>query len=162
MPIPHTKLHYAGIALALGLSSVALVQSPSSQPPDVGMHEVDRASRFDWTPLGADKTIALGEALKGVKPGKAIIYCAHSHCQGLMRDLDDALQLADWKSEFEERQVESESSKGLFVGPPGLDAENVKAALEKQGFEVGVVGITDEYGQPIDGVGIIIGKSGNN
>ena len=77
-----------------------------------------------------------------------------------MRDLDDAMQLAGWKSDFEERQVESENEKGIFVGPPGQDAENMIAALGKIGFEGTAVGINDEYGRPIDGVGIIIGKSG--
>lgn len=152
----HTKLHYAGIALALGLSSTALVHQPS---PQVNVtHEVQRQGRADWPALGQDRTEALAAAVKGMPPSKVTIYCAQPHCNELKLDLDDAFQLAGWQSDFEERMVESEADKGIFVGPPGDAANNMIAALEKIGLHAKPVGISDENNQPIDGVGIIIGR----
>ena len=69
-----------------------------------------------------DKTIALGDSIKGMKPGSVTLYCAQSTCHNLMLDLDDAMQLGGWDADFEQRQVESENEKGIFVGPPGQDA----------------------------------------
>jgi hypothetical protein len=150
----HTKLHYAGIALALGLSSTALVHTPASVH-DAAVHQVQKPSRFDWASLGQDKTIALGEALKGVAPGKVTIFCSQPHCHDLQLDLDDAMQLAGWQSDFEGRYVDSEGDKGIFIGPPGPEAENLAAALAKAtGLQASIVPIDG-----IDGLGIIIGKT---
>jgi hypothetical protein len=153
----HTKLHYAGIALALGLSSTALMKSPDPSTLSV-THVVQRPGRADWAALGPEKTQALADALKGMKPVKVTIYCAQPHCNELKLDFDDAFQILGWQSDFEERMVESEADKGIFVGPPGPAAENMKAALAKIGLSATVVGITDENNQAIDGVGIIIGR----
>ena len=151
----HNKLHYAGIALALGISSTALLHKPSPVH-EAAVHQVQKPSRFDWPSVGQEKTEALGEALRGVSPGKVTIYCPAPSCHDLALDLDDAFQVAEWTAQFEERFVDSESENGIFVGPPGPDAEALKAALEKTtGFEVNIVPIDN-----IDGVGIIIGKTG--
>jgi hypothetical protein len=159
MPINHNVAHYVIGGAALMLASYGAVQ-PKAPAEPVGIHQDAKPSRLDWPALGEDKTTALGEALKDVAPGQVTIYCGQSRCHGLMLDLDDAMQIAGWKSDFEERQVESENETGIFVGPPGQDAENMIAALAKIGLDATVVGISDEYGQRIDGVGIIIGKSG--
>ena len=152
----HTKLHYAGIALALGLSSTALVHQPT---PQVSVtHVVQRPGRADWPALGPDKTQALADALKGMPAGKVTLYCGQPHCNELKLDLDDAFQIAGWQSDFEERMVENEADKGMFVGPPGDAANDMKAALAKVGLNATVVGIFGEDNQPIDGVGIIIGR----
>jgi hypothetical protein len=149
----HTKLHYAGIALALGLSSTALVHTPTPVH-DVAVHEIQRPSRFDWASLGQDKTIALGDALKSLGPHKLTIFCSEPHCHDLQLDLDDATQLAGWESQFEVRYVDSEGDKGISVGPPGPDAENLAAALAKAtGLHAEIVPIDG-----LDGLGIIIGK----
>ena len=154
----HTKLHYAGIALALGLSSTALVHKPTPVH-EAAIHQVQKPSQFDWASLGQDKTIALGDLLKSMGPGKVTFYCNTAYCHDLMLDLDDAFQLADWQREVEERQVASEHEKGIFVGPPGQDADEMVAALSKVGLSASVVGISDENGKTIEGVGIIIGKT---
>jgi hypothetical protein len=154
----HTKLHYAGIAIALGLPSTALVHTPAPVH-EAAIHQVQKPSQFDWASLGQDKTIALGKALKGMEPGKVTFYCNTAYCHDLMLDLDDAFQLADWQREVEERQVASEHDKGIFVGPPGKDADAMVSALSKVGLRASVVGISDENGKPIEGVGIIVGKT---
>jgi hypothetical protein len=159
MPLNHNVAHYCIGGAALLLAGYGSVQ-PKAPAEPIGIHEAAKPSRLDWPALGEDNTVALGEALKGVSPGKVTIYCGQSRCHGLMLDLDDAMQLAGWKSDFEERQVESESEKGIFVGPPGQEAEDMISALAKVGLEASVVGISDEYGHRIDGVGIIIGKTG--
>jgi hypothetical protein len=156
MPINHTKLHYAGIALALGLSSTALLNKPDASLSVT--HVVQRPGRADWAALGPDKTQALADALKGMKPVKVTIYCGQPHCNELKLDLDDSFQIVGWQSDFEERLVESEADKGIFVGPPGDAANDMVAALAKIGLKASVVGITDENSKPIDGVGIIIGR----
>jgi hypothetical protein len=156
MAINHTKLHYAGIALALGLSSAALIHQPS---PQVSVnHEVQRQGRADWPALGQKKNEDLADALKAIGTGKVTIYCGQPHCNELKLDLDDALQLAGWQSDFEERMVESEADKGIFVGPPGDAANKMIEALDKIGLKATPVNITDENSNAIDGVGIIIGR----
>jgi hypothetical protein len=155
----HNLNHYIIGLGALALAGTALVHGkPPAEP--VGIHQAAQPGRLDWASLGEDKTTALGESLKDMAHGKVTIYCGQSRCHGLMLDLDDAMQLANWKSDLEERQVESENETGIFVGPPGQDAENMVAALAKVGLDASIVGISDEHGQRIDGVGIIIGKSG--
>jgi hypothetical protein len=160
MAINHNIAHYVIGGAALMLASYGTLAPAQAPVHETAIHEVQKPSRLDWPALGEDKTAALGESLKGLPPGKVTIYCAQSRCHGLMLDFDDAMQIAGWKSDFEERQVESENERGVFVGPPGQDAENLAAALTKVGFDATIVGISDEYGQTIDGVGIIIGKSG--
>lgn len=151
----HTKLHYAGIALALGLSSTALLHKPAPVH-EAAIHQLQKPSRFDWPSLGQEKTEALGEALKGVSPEKVTIYCPSPSCHDLQLDLDDAFQSAGWSAEFEERFVDGESEHGIFVGPPGPGAEALAAALAKTtGVEATIVPIDG-----IEGVGIIIGKTG--
>jgi hypothetical protein len=157
--INHNIAHYVIGGAALVLAGYGSIQPKAAVEP-AGIHEAAKPSRLDWPALGSDKAIALAESLKGMAPGKVTIYCGQSRCHGFMLDLDDAMQIAGWKSDFEERQVESENEKGIFVGPPGQEAENMIAALSKIGLDATIVGISDEYGQRIDGVGIIIGKSG--
>src|ERR1700721_1143044 len=107
MTLNHNIAHYCIGGAALLLAGTAVLQ-PKAPTEPVGIHEAAQPGRLDWPSLGEDKTDALGESLKGVAPGKVTIYCGQSRCHGLMLDLDDAMQIAGWKSDFEERQVESE------------------------------------------------------
>src|ERR1700722_14530796 len=127
MPINHTKVLYGiGVAtLGLGLYGATARNVPhdvvlQAAPP--GKYDALKPSRHAWATLGQDKSIALGEAL-GDKHGKVTIYCASPDCRGLQLDLDDAFQIGNWDVDFEDRPVESEADHGLFVGPPGPDAE---------------------------------------
>lgn len=152
MAINHTKAHYV-----IGLTALALAGFGAAKPSTVheaAVHEIQKPSQFDWASLGQQKTEALGDALKGMKPGKVTIYCATPECHDLSLDLDDAFQLADWRRHQQNLPVDSEEEDGIFVGPPGEDAENLAAALSKfTGLEPHIVPIGK-----IDGVGIIIGK----
>lgn len=152
MPINHTKIHYALAAVAISLGGYGAVQS-TIKPDLAAIHGPAKAGRHDWKALGEDKTTALGDTLKAFKPEKVTIYCAASSCHQLRADLDDAMQLAGWPSEFEDRPVDSESDAGVFVGPPGDKAEGLVAALAKIGIDTKIVPI-----EGIDGLGIIIGK----
>lgn len=114
----------------------------------------EKHSRLSWPDLTQEQTIALGEALKGKAPGTVVIYCASPNCSALRNDLDDAFQIADWKSDFEDREVESEGDAGIFVGPPSPDADALSQAIKVvTGLGVGVVQIDG-----IQGLGVIIGK----
>jgi hypothetical protein len=159
MPIiNHNVAHYVIGGAALLLASYGAVQPKAPVETVVVQHVVQRPGRADWPALGEGKIEALAEALTGMSPVKVTIYCGQPHCNELKLDLDDAFQLAQWQSQFEERMVESEADKGIFVGPPGQDAENMVAALAKVGLDAKIVFISDENNQPIDGVGIIIGR----
>jgi hypothetical protein len=113
-----------------------------------------RASRLTWPSLGQDKTIAIGEALKALGKDGSIIYCANSDCHDLMTDLDDAMQIADWNSDFERRPIDVQSEAGLFVGPKDnpLAAKVAGIIAEVTGYPVGLI--------EMDGaaLGIVIGK----
>jgi hypothetical protein len=155
MPINHTVAHYVIGGAALVLATAAVLKPAPAPVHEAAIHQVQKPSRMDWASLGEEKTIALGEALKGVKPGKVTLFCSAPSCHDFQADLDDAFQIADWRSDFETRFVDSEGSSGLSVGPPGADAENLAAALAKAtGIEATIVPIDD-----IEGVGIIIGKA---
>jgi hypothetical protein len=152
MKISHNIAHYVIGGAALVLAGYGTVAHKAPAEP-VGIHQ---AGRLDWPSLGQDDTIALGETLKAVSPGRVTLYCSAPSCHDLELDLDDAFQIAGWQSEFETRFVDSEAAQGLSVGPPGHDAENLAAALFKAtGLEATIVPIDG-----IDGVGIIIGKTG--
>ena len=154
MAINHNIAHYCIGGAALLLAGTAVLH-PKAPAEPVGIHQAAVPGRMDWASLGQDKTIALSDALKGVQPGRVTLYCSASSCDGFEKDLDDAFQLAGWQSDFETRFVDSENAKGLSVGPPGLDAENLAAALSKAtGIEATIVPIDG-----IEGVGIIIGKA---
>jgi hypothetical protein len=155
MPINHNVAHYVIGGAALLLASTAVLKPAPAPVHEAAIHQVQKASRFDWESLGQDKTIALGESLKGVAPGKVTIYCSRPSCHDLQLDFDDAFQIAGWHSDFESRYVDSEADNGVFVGPPGPDAEALAAALLRStGLEATVVPIDG-----IDGVGIIIGNA---
>lgn len=155
MKINHTVTQYAIGGVALALASFGVLHQPAPVH-EASVHVVQRASKFDWPALGQDKTIALGEALEGVRPAKIMVYCQASTCHELALDLDDAFQIAGWVDALESSQVESQEDQGIFVGPPGPEAENFVAILKKTtGIDAKIVGITG-----IEGIGIIIGKTG--
>lgn len=159
MKINHTVTQYA-----IGLGALALATNANVSPAPVStdpaaIHAAQKPSRFDWPVLGQDKTIALGEEIARSRPVKITVYCSTTTCNSLARDLDDAFQIADVPSTLESRQVDSEQDEGVFVGPPGDAAEFVVASLKKAtGIDATIVGITDEKGKNIEGVGVIIGK----
>lgn len=162
MKLNHTVATYALGGAALALAGFGTLKPAPLPVHEAAIHQIQKPGRLDWPSIGEDKTIALGEALLGVQPGKVTIYCAAPSCHDLQLDLDDAMQIAKWNSEFEARVVDSESDNGIFVGPPGPQAKNLISQLGKIGLHAEEVGITDEKGQPIAGLGIIIGKSGAN
>ena len=158
---PHL-MHYLIGFTALAAGGYAIAQPPVSVISSTGFGAsaygtpVSRTSRFEWPSLGMDKTIALGDALTKLHtPAKVTLYCASETCQGLRADIDDALQIAGWFSDFEDRPVDSEADRGICVGPPGVEAAHLAHALkEATGTEVTTC--------PIDGImglGVIIGKS---
>lgn len=157
MKIPHTTLHYAIGAAAIGIGALSMAQKNHNvyiEQPVAGHVETVKESRFAWPALGQDKTIQLGEALAHAAPGKVTIFCNTFDCRNFRTDLDDAMQIADWNTAFEDRFVDSESEEGLFVGPPGADAESLASVLHAAtGVDIKIVPISD-----IEGVGIIIGK----
>jgi hypothetical protein len=104
-----------------------------SQPREV--------SRFAWPGLGQTKTIALGEALtKAHFKAKVMIWCATIDCTELAADFDDAFQIAGVQSDIDRREIDSSSDHGVFVGPPGPDADKlVQALVATTGLRVGIV-----------------------
>lgn len=153
MPMNHTKNLYLIGATALALGGYGAFSTPAPVH-DSAVHKIERPSQYDWASLGQEKTENLGAALKGVKPGKVTIFCGAPTCHDLALDIDDAFQLAEWHRDIQSLPVESEVERGIFIGPPGQDAENLAAALLKAtGLEASIVPIGN-----LDGVGIIIGK----
>jgi hypothetical protein len=85
------------------------------------------------------------------------IFCRDATCHDLQLGLDDAFLVAEWREDLQTLPVDSEEDKGIFVGPPGDAAEFVAAELKQQtGLEASIVPIDG-----IEGLGIIIGKTGN-
>jgi len=154
----HTVLHYIIGGAALALAGYANISPAPRTIHEAAIHQLQKPSRHDWPGLGQDKTIVLGDALRGEHPGKVVIFCSEPSCRDLALDIDDAMQIAEWKSDFEGRPVDSESDRGIFVGPPGADADKIASELrDVTGAKVNVVGIDNLDG----GIGIIIGKQGN-
>lgn len=166
MKINHTIMHYILGAAALAGAGAAYVHKPEVQlvPTAVTQQVTNiKVGHHDWPSLGEDKTIALGEALNtignkmddGSRKKKVTLFCASTACQNIRNDIDDAFQIAWWERDFEDRFVDSEGDVGLYVGPPGKDAEALAAAFKKNtGIEAVIV--------PIDGIkglGVIMGKS---
>src|SRR5258708_36026957 len=60
-------------------------------------------SRLAWPALSQEQVIALGEALKKLKPVKTTIFCASENCAALRTDFDDAFQIAGWETDFQDR-----------------------------------------------------------
>jgi hypothetical protein len=152
----HSMILPLAVAL-LALFVSALAWNAALNPPHPAMlatHQIQKPSRYTWASLG-DETIQLGTALEHTPPGKATIFCAASSCHDLALDIDDAMQVAGWQSNIEERPVDSESEDGISVGPPGTDAEAFAERLkEVTGIEPHIVAIDG-----VDGIGIIIGKT---
>jgi hypothetical protein len=112
-------------------------------------------SRYAWPPLGMDKTIALGEALRTLPKSHVVVWCPDMDCLGLQSDLDDAFQIAEWESDFDRRRVESNDEPGLFVGPVNGAAQELASVIERTtGIHVKVVS-TPETSSTIN---LIIGK----
>lgn len=155
MPLNHNIAHYVIGGAAIILAGAAVMKPAPAPIHEAAVHQVQKPSRMDWASLGQDKTIALGDELKGVAPGQVTLFCSAPFCHDFQADLDDAFQLAGWDSQFETRFVDSEGERGLFVGPPGPDADNLAAAIASAtGIIPSIVPIDG-----ITGVGIIIGKA---
>ena len=162
MKINHNIFHYVIGAVALAAGFYAIAQPPVSVISSTGFGAsaygtpVSRTSRFEWPSLGMDKTIALGDALTKLHtPSKATLYCSSQTCQTLRADIDDAMQIAGWYADFEDRPVDSEADHGICVGPPGAEAAYLARELKvATGTEVTTCPIDG-----IEGLGIIIGKS---
>lgn len=111
-----------------------------------------RSVRGSWPALGQEKTIVLGEALKGT--AKVTIFCPDASCVDLRDDLDDAFQIAGWESTFSSTVMLGDDDVGLLVGPPGEAANALGSALAiATGSSVMVIPMK-VYGD----LGIIIGK----
>lgn len=158
----HDKIHY-GLTGILALIVVALTTHAVNV--DTKLRHIGAAMphqtvgtpklRIAWEGIGQEKTIALGEAVQKIQGvNKVMIFCPGLDCQSLASDIDDAMQIAGWSSDFERRAVDSESDKGIFVGPKtNPQAQDLKRALEAAGLPVELTNIDG-----IDGLGIIIGK----
>lgn len=163
MKINHTIAQYTIGILALAGATYAINETSTSVPPTAEVREVPRAhtSKFDWPDLTQQETEDLGELLNTLNPEQnkhITIFCNISACQNFRADIDGAFQIGWWTHDWEDVYVESEHEQGISVGPPGEDAEAVKAAIEKvTNYPVQIVPIHD-----IPGVGIIIGKHGEN
>lgn len=145
-----------GAAVAIQQAEILNIQSRLDRTMVAATHASSgKFSRLSWPELTQEQTIALGESLKERSPGQVTIYCSSPNCQALRTDFDDALQIADWKSDFEDRFVDSESDVGLFVGP----SSNPKAVglanaiSEATGIVPNFVEIDDTKS-----VGLIIGR----
>lgn len=166
MKLNHTIMHYAiGITALIGVGVAYRHQPEVKMVPTAVTEQVTnvKVSANDWPDLDQDKTIALGEALntlgeameKGGRTRKVTLFCAQVSCINLRKDIDDAFQIGWFQRDFVDDHVDSESQKGLFVGPPGEDAEALSEAIRiTTGIEPVIVPISD-----IDGVGVIIGKA---
>lgn len=146
-------MHYVIGAAALGMASYATVSPPSVQH-EAAIHEIQKPSKFDWASLTPAEVSDLGDALKDGKNHKVTVFCRDATCHDLQLGLDDAFQVANWNESIETLPVDSEEDRGIFVGPPGPEADFVRAQLEKiTGLNAKIVPIDG-----IEGVGIIIGK----
>lgn len=166
MKINHTLIHYViGITALIGVG-IAYHHQPEVKLVPTAVTQVVtnvKVSANDWPDLGEEKTIALGEALNtlgeamehGGRTRKVTLFCAQVSCINLRKDIDDAFQIGWFQRDFVDDHVDSESDKGIFVGPPGEDAEALSEAIRTTtGIESVIVPISG-----IDGVGVIIGKA---
>jgi hypothetical protein len=144
---PTTFLAFIAIMLSaclLGSMAISAELSLDHRPavqPLIRQPKKEQASKFAWPSLTQDQTVALGELLKRSLPGRVVvIWCPGIDCTALQSDFDDAFQIAGLKSDFDRRPVESNDDTGLFVGPPGPDAERlVRAIASTTGFHATVV-----------------------
>lgn len=162
----HHALNYA-IGVAGLVTAITAVGIANHKPPQIVRTVVQasqvaptaRPSRAAWPALGQAATIKIGEALAKARedwpdtrpwPNPTVtIYCNSSDCDALMHDLDDALQIAEWESDFERAHVDAESEPGLFIGPK--DSPVAKALMDA---------LAQFHPQPVETTGpaIIIGK----
>lgn len=113
-----------------------------------------KASPSAWPALGQDKTIALAERLQGLTKTSVTIYCSSPDCRDIQHDLDDALQIADWPSDFETGAFMPPEQPGVFVGPAGEKATALAAALSPTFGPVGII----DMRPPTSDVGVMFGK----
>lgn len=149
-------LVWSFVVYTVDIRVVALTKHVNRLDAAIGHLAPEKHSRLAWGDLTPDQTIALGEALKPKKGlgRKVTLYCSSPGCHALRNDFDDAFQIAEWESNFEDRPVDSESEVGLFVGPPGLEASELVLTIQKAtGLTANVV----ETGG-IEGLGLIFGK----
>lgn len=165
MKINHTPILYVIGAVAIALGTGAYVHRPKEiLVPTAVTQEVTniKVSAHDWPSLGEEKEINLGEALntlgnvmdKADRPKKVTLFCSSMTCANIRKDIDDAFQIAWFDRDFEDRFVGSEGDRGIYVGPPGPDAEALSEAIEATtGYEPVIVPIDG-----LEGLGVIFGK----
>lgn len=157
----HHVSHYCLAALlGVGLFFAHKEKINQTFVPTAEVHEVThtRVGAHDWPPLTQQQTIDLGELFNGLNKDedkKVTLLCGSPACDNFRESIHEAFAIGWWGDDYEDVFVESEHDRGIFVGPPGDEAEAVKAAIEKiTGYNVGIVGISDIEGS----VGVIFGK----
>jgi hypothetical protein len=144
----------AVLALVVSATSLALSVTPTKPPAPAAV----RVTRLAWPSLGMDKTIVLGEALKKLGTHDATIYCGNPDCRDLMHDVDDALQIAGWDSDFYQDGSPASLPPGLYVGPKGAEGvEDVAAAIAT------ATGVTPQIIPTVPGrIAIVLAKRPKN
>lgn len=161
MKIPHTVTHYVlAAALAGGLYATHEEKPKIEMVPTAEVHEVThvRVGAHDWPPLTEKQTIDLGELLDKLNPNQdkhVTLLCGSTACQNLRESIHEAFTIGWYGDDYEDVFVESEHDHGIFVGPPGKEADAVATAIHKiTGYKVYLVGLSDIEGS----VGVIFGK----
>lgn len=112
-------------------------------------------SRHAWSGLTQEQVIALGEAVKELKLEHVTLYCSNVNCNALRADFDDAFQIGDVLSRYEDRYIDVEGEEGVFVGPSGGSAGILALAIQKAtGIAPTVLSSSDWE----NGLGVVIGK----
>lgn len=152
----HNVNHYviaAFLAITLGGGLLYVHQ----EKPKVELTHV-RVGAHDWPELTEKQTIDLGEELNKLNPKQdhiVTLLCQASSCQNFRDSIHEAFTIAWYGDDYEDLGVESEHDHGLFIGPPGKEADGVKAAFKKiLNIDAKIVGIGDIEGS----VGVIFGK----
>lgn len=161
MKINHTVVHYAiaGMLIA-GLGGVYESKPKVEMVPTAEIHEVTnvRVGSYDWPELTEKQTIDLGELFNDLNPKRdrhVTLLCNATSCQNFRESIHESFAIGWYGDDYEDLPVESEHDHGIFVGPPGKEANAIKAAITKiTGYKVTIVGIGDIEGS----VGVIFGK----
>lgn len=154
-------MHYAlAGALVAGLGVVHEEKPKVEMVPTAEIQAVTniRVGAHDWPELTQKQTIDLGEELNKLNPNEdhhVTLLCHGLACDNIRGSFHEAFTIGWYGDDYEDLPVESEHDHGIFVGPPGKEAEGVKAAIKKVlGWDVQIVGLGDIEGS----VGVIFGK----